>query len=278
MRTTAPWRAAFGYLERNAAVSRRGRGGRESVAGAGLLAAAFRHRTSRAGDPQLHTHVLIANLTRTEDGVWRSLDGRRLYAHAKTAGYLYEARLRAELTRSLGVAWSRPRNGIADVVGVPPEVLRAFSRRRAEIERELKRLNLSGAAASQIAALETRRRKDYDVTPEQLAPEWRERARRLGLDAAAIEARVLGRERATHIERRRAGYVAQAAGEPEGPDARAFGRDAAGCHPDVVRAPAGRRRHDRRRDRGAGRRAAPFRRVPARSRSAAGGDGHDPPS
>ena len=48
-------------------------------------------------------------------------------------------------------------------------------------------------AAAQIAALETRRRKDYDVTPEQLAPEWRERARRLGLDAAAIEAEVVGR-------------------------------------------------------------------------------------
>ena len=191
--------AAFSYLERSAAVSRRGRGGREAVAGVGLLAAAFRHRTSRAGDPQLHTHVLIVNLTRNDDGVWRSLDGRRLYAHVKTAGYLYEARLRAELTRSLGVAWTRPRNGIADVIGVPAEVLRAFSRRRAEIERELKRLNLTGAAAAEVAALETRRRKDYDVTPEELAPEWRERARRLGLDAAVVESSVCGRERSVAI-------------------------------------------------------------------------------
>jgi conjugative relaxase-like TrwC/TraI family protein len=187
--------AAFGYLERNAAGSRRGRGGHEAIRGRGLLAAAFRHRTSRAGDPQLHTHVLIANVTCGADGVWRSLDGRRLYAHAKTAGYLYEARLRAELTRSLGVAWTRPRNGIADIVGVPLAVLRAFSRRRAEIERELRRLNLDGAAAAQVAALNTRRRKDYDVTPEQLAPEWRARARRLGIDAATIEAQVVGQWR-----------------------------------------------------------------------------------
>jgi conjugative relaxase-like TrwC/TraI family protein len=183
---------AFGYLERHAAVSRRGRGGHEAVRGEGLLAASFRHRTSRAGDPQLHTHVLIANVTRGEDGRWRSLDGRRLYAHAKTAGYLYEARLRAELTRALGVAWHQPRNGISDLVGVPRDVLRAFSRRRAEIEREMARVGRRSAAAAQIAALETRRRKDYAVTPEVLALEWRERARQLGLDAAGIEANVLG--------------------------------------------------------------------------------------
>jgi conjugative relaxase-like TrwC/TraI family protein len=186
-------RDAFGYLERHAAVSRRGRGGHELVRGDGLLAAAFRHRTSRAGDPQLHTHVLIANVTRGQDGRWRALDARRLYIHAKTAGYLYEARLRAELTRRLGVEWQRPHNGIADIVGFPGDVVRAFSRRRAEIEQELRRVGRAGAAAAQVAALETRRQKEYGVTPEQLAPEWRRRAAALGLDAAALEAEVLGR-------------------------------------------------------------------------------------
>ncbi len=62
-------REAFAYLEREAAMTRRGRDGRELVRGQGLLAAAFLHRTSRAGDPQLHTHVLISNLTRSADGV-----------------------------------------------------------------------------------------------------------------------------------------------------------------------------------------------------------------
>jgi conjugative relaxase-like TrwC/TraI family protein len=54
---------ALGYVERECAVTRRGAGGVHSIPGRGLVAAAFRHRTSRAGDPQLHTHVLIANLT-----------------------------------------------------------------------------------------------------------------------------------------------------------------------------------------------------------------------
>ena len=119
--------------------TRRGAGGAQAIAGNGFVAAAFRHRTSRAGDPQLHTHVLVANLTLGADGHWSTLDGRRIYAHAKTAGYLYEARLRSELTRELGVEWTPVRNGIADIAGVPPTVLRAFSRRRAEIEAELER-------------------------------------------------------------------------------------------------------------------------------------------
>ena len=67
-----------------------------------------------------------------------------IYAHAKTAGYLYEARLRAELTRSLGVAWTPVKRGIADVDGVPQDVLRAFSRRRVEIEEELARRGRCG--------------------------------------------------------------------------------------------------------------------------------------
>ena len=154
-----------------------------TIAGNGLVAAAFRHRTSRAGDPQLHTHVLVANLTLGADGQWSTLDGRRIYAHAKTAGYLYEARLRSLLTRELGVEWTPVRNGIADIAGVPPTVLRAFSRRRADIEAELERRGTSSAAAAQVAALQTRRGKDYRVTPEQLVPEWRQRASELGLTA-----------------------------------------------------------------------------------------------
>jgi conjugative relaxase-like TrwC/TraI family protein len=78
-------REARGYLERNAAAVRRGRGGVIVEEATGLVAGAFRHRTSRAGDPQLHTHVLVANLGRGPDGRWSALNGRRLYAHARTA-------------------------------------------------------------------------------------------------------------------------------------------------------------------------------------------------
>jgi conjugative relaxase-like TrwC/TraI family protein len=183
---------AFGYLERVAARGRRGSGGAISIQGSGFIAAAFRHRTSRAGDPQLHTHVLIANLVQGVDGRWSALDGRAIFQHAKTAGYLYEARLRARLTERLGVEWTLVKNGIADIDGVPKEVLRAFSRRRAEIEAELLRRGESSAAAARMATLSTRQRKDYGVVPEQLIEIWRERATALGFDRDALRS-VLGR-------------------------------------------------------------------------------------
>src|SRR5688500_12535901 len=179
-------RDVLGYLEREAAVTRRGPAGAHAIAGNGFVAAGFRHRTSRAGDPQLHTHVLVANLTLGADGQWSTLDGRRIYAHAKTAGYLYEARLRAELTRALGVVWTPVRNGMADIAGVEPAVLRAFSRRRADIEAELERRGAAGAAAAEVATLATRRAKDYRVAPEQLVGEWRERAAQFGLTGDAV--------------------------------------------------------------------------------------------
>ena len=79
------------------------------------------------------------------------------------------------------------RNGIADIDGVPKEVLRAFSRRRAEIEAELLRRGESSAAAARMATLSTRQRKDYGVVPEQLVGEWREREpARLGFDREAL--------------------------------------------------------------------------------------------
>ncbi len=96
---------ALGYLEREACVARRGHGGAVFVRGRGFVAAAFRHRSSRAGDPLLHTHVVVASATQGPDGRWTALDGRLLYRHAKTAGFLYQAALRAEITGRLGLEW-----------------------------------------------------------------------------------------------------------------------------------------------------------------------------
>ena len=150
--------ASLEYMERHAAMGRRGKGGTQSVLGNGFLGAAFRHRTSRAGDPQLHTHVLVANMTRGPDGRWTALDGRRLYAHAKTGGYLYQAQLRAELVRRLGLRFTPVRRGVGEVDGLPKPLLKAFSQRRTEIEAELERRGESSAGAAQVATLHTHAR------------------------------------------------------------------------------------------------------------------------
>jgi conjugative relaxase-like TrwC/TraI family protein len=139
-------RAALSFLEDHASFSRTGRGGVIQVDTAGFVAAAFTHRTSRAGDPQMHSHVLAANKVRCADGRWRSLDGRELFAFQKAAGMLYNATLRVELSVRLGVAWDLvDRNGQADIQGVPRELIELFSKRRQNVERR---------GAERIAALE----------------------------------------------------------------------------------------------------------------------------
>ena len=83
--------AALGYLEREACRVRRGRGGVRREVGEGFVAAAYRHRMSRAEDPQLHTHVVAANMARGADGRWTALDATPIYQHAKAAGFLCAA-------------------------------------------------------------------------------------------------------------------------------------------------------------------------------------------
>ena len=198
--------AALRYLEEQACWSRRGTNGLVKMPGDGFVAAAFRHRTSRAGDPHLHTHVVVSNATRSADGRWGALDARHLYLHAKTAGYLYEAQLRNELTHRLGVAWTPVVNGIADVDGIPTEVLERFSTRRHEIEAEMAERGVSSARAAQFAVLETRQAKDYDVEPLLLRTRWTDQASETGWSADELAA-VLGRAPAPLLTEERARII-----------------------------------------------------------------------
>jgi len=187
---------AVGYLEDEAGRVRRRAGGTDRVvASGGLAAAAFVHRTSRAPDPHLHSHVLVANLGCDEHGTWSALDARALFVHARTAGALYRAQLRAELVSRLGVTWRWRDDGFADLAGVPPEAVRAFSRRREQISAELVSQARLGPAAARVAAARTRRDKDVTTTYTQLADEWRSRASGAGITARAIAAAVPGRSR-----------------------------------------------------------------------------------
>jgi conjugative relaxase-like TrwC/TraI family protein len=184
--------AALSYMERSACWARRGRGGATFVPGNGFLAAAYVHRSSRAGDPQLHTHVLIANATLGPDGRWSRLYHPAIYEHARTASYLYAAHLRHELTMRLGVEWDPVVSGLADILGFSKDELRAFSTRRAEI------LAAAGEGASakamRVAALETRKAKDRDLTDESMREGWRVRGEEIGLTRDRI-ADCIGHER-----------------------------------------------------------------------------------
>ena len=178
--------AAVGYLEREAVFVRRGTNGIERLVGGGLVGAAFRHRSSRAGDPQLHTHVVVANAAQGPDGRWSALDARHLYAQARTAGFLYQAELRAGLTTRLGVEWGPVIKGNADLLGIPADVCAEFSKRRAQI------VAATGPDATanenRTAALLTREAKQAEPEPGALFAGWATRAAELGFGADEIDA------------------------------------------------------------------------------------------
>ncbi len=103
----------------------------------GIVAAAFRQHTSRALDPQLHTHLLIANRVKSPDGRWLALDGRLIKHDQQSLSAIYHACLRSELTRRLGVRWHVPEHGIAETRDIPEDVIVEFSARTADVRRRI---------------------------------------------------------------------------------------------------------------------------------------------
>lgn len=90
----------------------------------------YEHRTSRAGDPHVHSHVLLANKQLCQDGKVRTLDGVSLYHEARAAGMVYQATVREILSRKLGVEFGDVVNGCAEIVGLDdPELLESYSTR-----------------------------------------------------------------------------------------------------------------------------------------------------
>jgi conjugative relaxase-like TrwC/TraI family protein len=184
-------RDALSYLEDVACFVRRGKGGKEIERGRGFIALGFLHRSSRAGDPALHTHMLISNMTRAaRDGKWLSLaspKGRMpLFLHAKAAGHIYQAVLRAEITRELGLGWGEVENGHADLLGFDRELIEHFSRRREEIVEYMAERGFTSAAAAEIAAYRTRAGKDYSVDVDRQVAGWISRAAEFDLTPGSI--------------------------------------------------------------------------------------------
>ncbi|MFN2504843.1 MAG: MobF family relaxase [Acidimicrobiales bacterium] len=201
-------RAGVNYLEQNGAhvrVSVRsddGSGCRlDRQAATGLVGAAYLHDTSRALDPQLHFHYVAANMAEGPDGKVRALDGRSLFLHAKTAGYLSAAELRNRLSRELGVAWNKASRGVADIEGVPRSAILEMSQRSREINDHIDRMEEhkpTSARGRQIAAYDTRAAKEAPVDPDSLRPSWERRLAAVGFDRAAIDA-CYGRQRAPQL-------------------------------------------------------------------------------
>jgi conjugative relaxase-like TrwC/TraI family protein len=130
---------ALRFIEKHALFTRTGPQGIRQVNVRGLVAAAFTHRDSRAGDPDLHTHVAVANKVQTLDGRWLSIDGRVLFKANVAASEAYNTALEHHLHEALGVRFAeRPgtdpgKRPIREIVGVDPRLNQHWSTRRAHI-------------------------------------------------------------------------------------------------------------------------------------------------
>src|SRR5215204_5483691 len=131
---------ALRFIEKHALFTRTGPQGIRQVNVRGLVAAAFTHRDSRTGDPDLHTHVAVANKVQTLDGRWLSIDGRVLFKANVAASETYNTALEQHLRETLGVRFAeRPgtdpgKRPIRKIVGVHPRLNQRWSTRRAHIE------------------------------------------------------------------------------------------------------------------------------------------------
>ncbi|RIQ10849.1 MobF family relaxase [Jiangella rhizosphaerae] len=200
-------------IEREVARTRIGTNGVAQVETAGVIAAAFDHWDSRAGDPQLHTHVVIANRVQGPDGKWRTLDSRgSLFPATVAMSELYDNLLADHVTARLGVGWRvrgqavKSKNTAWELEAVSDDLVAAFSTRSSQIEREADRLiadyrKRHGRSPTdkvklrlrQVATLATRPVKEIRTLSE-MAQDWQERAAAVvGQDARTWMRSAIGR-------------------------------------------------------------------------------------
>ncbi|MGH9044894.1 MAG: MobF family relaxase [Acidimicrobiales bacterium] len=172
---------ALSYVQSRALALRRRRGAeREVVPIRGMVAVSFTHCLSRARDPHLHTHVVVANLGQDLEGRWSAIDSRGVFAHARAAGALFDAALRKAAHDSLGISWVPKGVAAWEPRGLDPAVTAAFSLRSAQIAEELARRGLCSPMAGRVAWAATRDAKEPGLNGGDLRAEWARRMHSAG--------------------------------------------------------------------------------------------------
>jgi conjugative relaxase-like TrwC/TraI family protein len=172
-------RKGLSYLEDNACFVRRGKTGTE-LEKAKAIIAVFTHGTSRAGDPNYHSHCLWMHTAIGVGGKPGTIESRPLFQHMRPAGAIFRAEETRLLKEIFGLEIERDKSCYR-IKGVPKELEREFSKRSEAIKAWLRERGLSGAKAAAEATLKTRRKKDDVPRPrEELLAEWKETGTRLG--------------------------------------------------------------------------------------------------
>ncbi|OBA66299.1 hypothetical protein A5780_14420, partial [Nocardia sp. 852002-20019_SCH5090214] len=189
---------ALDWLQKHGIFTRAGRNGVRQLDVDGIIAARFIHRESRCGDPDLHTHVVIANRVRGSDGRWRTLDAAVIYQYMVTVSEIYNTRLEHRLHADIGVEFTeRPgtdpnKRPIREIAGIPMALIRHWSRRDTTIRHRLGELTVDFHQQlgreptptemwhlAQVATLQTRPAK-------HLSRSWAQQRRDWHADAATV--------------------------------------------------------------------------------------------
>jgi len=179
-------KSAISHLEKHAAVARRGHGGIHRESAVGLVVATFEHSTSRALDPQLHTHALVANLALRQDGSWGALESRDLFLWQKSASAHYRAEI-AQQMRLLGFGIVQDKMAFA-ISGISKKVCNIFSKRAADIVRELRKngLHTSASRVGDFIKVSTRAKKAQIDRPA-LSKRWRRELEEHGINTCLLQ-------------------------------------------------------------------------------------------
>ena len=200
---------ALDFVDEHVVRTRVGTAGRRQIRTRGMVAAAFDHYDTRAGDPGLHTHVVLANKVQGTDRVWRSLDGKTIHAATVTVSELYDGLVADELHHRLAVGWSHRargagRNEAFEIDGIDDRLLREFSSRadrihEAELDWAEQFTATRGRSPNRVETIRARQHLTRATRPAKvtrpladLFADWANRARALtGTDPLDLAARAL---------------------------------------------------------------------------------------
>jgi conjugative relaxase-like TrwC/TraI family protein len=171
------------YLEAEAGYTRRGKAGIE-IEKCKLVVATFEHGTSRAQDPQLHTHAVVLNVGIRSDGTTGALETKPIYQSKMLAGALYRAELANILRESLDVGIEKTKTAF-EIKGVSKSLMEEFSKRREAILAEMEKAGAMGAVRAAHFTLTTREKKAH-VARELLFEKWQEIGRKEKFSSSVV--------------------------------------------------------------------------------------------
>ncbi len=163
----------------------------QSIKSDNLCFSLFNHSLSRENDPQLHTHLLIQNIVRTENGDFKALDNRQIFYDQRLINAIYQSYL-SEHVKELGYNIEHRANGTWEIAGIKQDVIDLYSKRSFQIDQKETELREKGeiqndGLINKVATLESRPDKNINITEHELKHSWQTQLRERGINIEQLQ-------------------------------------------------------------------------------------------